>query len=99
MKIKDVVFIVIIAILIYFALKKPETLYIIENKYIEVYKSDSLKYQQRIDSLSKVIRLIDKKRKDERNNYEREIAKLSAITHDSVFSRINDSIKAMLRAM
>ena len=99
MKTKDVVFIVIIAILLYFALKKPEPLYIRENKYIEVYKSDSLKYQKRIDSLSKVIRLIDKKRKDERTNYEREIAKLSAITHDSVFSHINDSIKAMLRSM
>jgi hypothetical protein len=99
MKTKDFIYCMIIGILLAFALNKPDPLYIRENKYIEVYKSDSLKYQKRIDSLSKAIRLIDKKRKDERTNYEREIAKLSAITHDSVFSNINDSIKAMLRSM
>ena len=55
--------------------------------------SDSLKYVIAIDSLAKEIKLIDKKRKNERSKLQSTIAKISSITDNSDFDTINDSIE------
>jgi len=55
--------------------------------------SDSIRYVVTIDSLSKEIKLIEKKRINERNALQSKIAKISVYRIDSDFTRYNDSIK------
>lgn len=58
-------------------------------------KNDSLKIVDNITTLEKKIVQINWKRKNDKSNYENEIAKLQNITSDSSYYPIIDSIKIL----
>jgi hypothetical protein len=106
-RIIDTILFLLIAFILYLQFKEKPTIvqhdaHIVDSiirAEKEKLKNDSILLTRKIDSLNTQLKKIKIQRRDERINYEQQIAKLSAIAHDSVFSAINDSIEKMLGTM